>query len=82
VQATVPTSYTSAVAASNNAAGNKATKTPNNSKQVQQQPVQLLFEKGMFDRPRSGMFELIFPFNKKTEDFAEAFNRASCSKTN
>jgi hypothetical protein len=36
----------------------------------------------MFDRPRSGQFELIFPFNKKTEDFAIAFNRASCSKTN
>jgi hypothetical protein len=38
VQATIPTSYTSAVAAANNSAGNNAAKTPNNSKQVQQQP--------------------------------------------
>jgi hypothetical protein len=54
-------------------------KTPSNNKQEPQQPI-LLFEKGMFDRPRSGLFELIFPFNKKTEDFALAFNRAANSK--
>lgn len=34
----------------------------------------------MFDRPRSGKFELIFPFNKKTEELATALNRISSSK--
>jgi hypothetical protein len=29
----------------------------------------------MFDRETSGQFELIFPFNKKTEELAFALNR-------
>jgi len=34
----------------------------------------------MFDRPKHGQFEMIFPFNKKTEELAFALNRMSSSK--
>jgi hypothetical protein len=34
----------------------------------------------MFDRPKHGQFEMIFPFNKRTEELAFALNRMSSSK--
>jgi len=36
--------------------------------------------KGMFDRPRSGQFEQIYPFNKRTEELATALNRNANAK--
>jgi hypothetical protein len=34
----------------------------------------------MFDRPRSGQFEQLYPFNKRTEELATALNRNAHAK--